>query len=179
MQMTLKSADLVEISGDSESALIAFPGLAKVETETGLIVGAEVPGAQVVSSPGEYEFGGISLVALESKPAHVGMAELFEIGLENTSTLFVVGSAGEITKEMWDVMGEIDVLVLNLGTEAEDIDKLIKKVSPYVVVVIGGSKETAEKSTGLTAEESAKKFKFSDKDFTAEDPVTRLVVLEK
>ncbi len=180
MQISLKSADLVELNDGSASALVVFPGATKVEPAEGQpVFGHPIDGVKVVTDPGEYEFGEISLVALETKNQHLGKAELFEVGMEAVSTLLITENPGEILKDHWDVMGEIDVLVLSMKTEIEDIAKLIKKIVPYIVVIISGDKEAAEKATGLTVESVEKKLKFAKKDFTAEDPVTRLVLLEK
>jgi hypothetical protein len=180
MQISLKAPEVIEISGDNGSALVTFGSATKVAPEEGqLVFGRQIEETKTIDGPGEYEFGHVSLVALETKAERVGKSELFEVGVDGVNTLFITENPGEITKDHWDAMGEIDILVLSLKSDVADMDKLIKKIVPYVVIVISGDKEAAEKATELTVESIEKKVKYTDKDFTAEDPVTKLILLDK
>ncbi len=177
MQIKLASKELVELSGNNGSALIAFPD-AKVPDISGLIFGPHIM-PTVVSRPGEYEFAEVGMQALETKAEHVGVAELYNVEIEGIDTLFVMDGFGDLGKEDWDLIGDVEVMVVSLRNKPQGLEKLINRMIPYVVIAIDAESEAeAEKLLGLKPLTSNDKFKFTDKDFLAEDPATVLYLMK-
>jgi len=177
MQIKLVSKGLVELTENGSSALIAFPE-AKVPENAQLVFGPLVqPG--VIRRPGEYEFTGIGLIALETKEQHIGTSELFLVEVNGAACLFVMGDFGTLNKEDWDMLPEVDVIVVSLKGQNVGLDKLISRLTPYYVIALDAETESeAEKVLGMKPAASADKFKFSEKDFEAEEFATILNLLK-
>lgn len=177
MQIKLSSKSVVQIQGDTNNVNVEFrDGEFKGELGTELLISSQdKPGS--ISGPGEYEYNGVAVVGMETKGVHIGSMELALLTIDAVNVLCVLDTPGEISKDNWDFLGDVDVMVLDKGVEIEEVDKLVNKINPYVLIVINSSKEEAEKWVGSLIELEDKKFKFVDRDFEAEDPVTRVMVL--
>jgi hypothetical protein len=177
MQIKLVSKGLVEVSENGSSAHVAFPE-AKIPESAKLVFGPHVqPG--VIRRPGEYEFVDIGLIALETKEHHIGTSELYSVEVSGVGCLFVMGDAGIPSKEDWDLLPEIDVMIVSLKGENAGLDKLISRLTPYYVIALDAETESeAEKVLGMKPVQSADKFKFSEKDFEAEEFATILYLMK-
>lgn len=177
MQIKLQSKSVVQIQGDSNVVNVEFrDGEFKGELGTELLISSQdKPGA--ISGPGEYEYNGVAVVGMETKGVHIGSMELALVTVDAVNVLCVLDTPGEITKENWDFLGDVDVMVMDKNVEVSEAEKLVNKISPYVLVITNSNKEEAEKWMNSMVEAEDKKFKFADKDFEAEDPVTRVFLL--
>lgn len=177
MQIKLQSKSVVQVQGDNNVVNVEFrDGEFKGELGTELLISSQdKPGA--ISGPGEYEYNGVAVVGMETKGVHIGSMELALLTVDTTNVLCVLDTPGEITKENWDFLGDVDVMVLDKNVEVNEADKLVNKINPYVLIIINSNKDEAEKWVNSVVEAEDKKFKFADKDFDAEDPVTRVFLL--
>lgn len=177
MQIKLQSKSVVQVQGDNNVVNVEFrDGEFKGELGTELLISSQdKPGA--ISGPGEYEYNGVAVVGMETKGVHIGSMELALLTVDTTNVLCVLDTPGEITKENWDFLGDVDVMVLDKNVEVNEAEKLVNKINPYVLIIINSNKEEAEKWMNSVVEAEDKKFKFADKDFEAEDPVTRVFLL--
>lgn len=177
MQIKLMSKGVIELSENGTNVIVAFPEAAVPETAP-LILGQQVH-AKVIRRPGEYEFANVGLQALETKSAHIGTAELFNVEVGGFDTLFVMNDFGTLSKDDWDMLDNVQVMVVSLKEKVDGLDKLINRLLPYVVIAIDAPSEMeAENMLGLKPMSTEDKFKFTEKDFTAEDPATILYLMK-
>jgi hypothetical protein len=168
---------VVILQGERKQVVIELNGGDyKGEDSTMLVVSAnQRPGA--VYGPGEYEYDGVGIVGIETRDAKVGLAELMLVRIDGVNVMAVTSQPEEIKKEQWDLLGEVDVLLIDKQVEISGLEKFVNRFNPYVLLMMNIEVVDAEKSTGLRVEESARKFKFTTKDFEVEDPVTKLMLL--
>lgn len=177
MQLKLQSKSTLEIQGDNNIVYVEFrDGEFKGELGENLLV-SSVERTGGISGPGEYEYNGVSLVAMETKEVNVGNLELALVQVDGMSVFCVLDNPGELAKEHYEFLEDVDVLVLDKNVHIDEVDKFVNRINPYVLVVLNTNKEEAEKYTGMTVELEDKKFKFTTKDFEAEEPATRLLIL--
>jgi hypothetical protein len=178
MQIKLNSKSVLQIQGDTTTVNVEFrDGEFKGEIGTELLVSSqEKPGS--ISGPGEYEYNGAAVIGMETKGVHVGTMELAVVQTDGANVLCVLDTPGEISKDNWDFLGDVDVMVVDKSIEIAEVDKLVNKINPYVLIIINSNKEEAEKWVSTVVELEDKKFKFSERDFDGEDPVTRVFLLE-
>ncbi|MBL8014813.1 MAG: hypothetical protein JNK26_01330 [Candidatus Doudnabacteria bacterium] len=177
MNIKLIAPKVIQIEGDSASAVVEFEGGKAKDVDGGLYVSvnSEVVGA--ISGPGEYEQGGVELAMLETKEIVAGQAELAQVRIDNINVLNVLQAPGDLQKEQWELIDNVHILCMDAGIKIDEPAKFVNKINPYVLIVLNSDKETAEKWLGMTIESQDKKYKFSDKDFTAEEPVLRVLLL--
>lgn len=175
MQLKLGNKGVLEIQGESGTVGIMFDPKAKADGYD-VVVGNLV--SAKVNFPGEYEYGGFAVAAVEIKSEKDGTLDVVRTRVDGVNVMAILRPVTEITNEAWDAIGDVDILAIDGGMQIPDLGKLINKVAPYVVIVTNSSKEAVEKATGMTVESVEKKFKFTDKDFELEDVATRLMVLE-
>lgn len=177
MQLKLLSKSVVAIEGDSKQVVVELNGGEyKGEDPTVLVVSAnQKPGA--IYGPGEYEYDGVGIVGVETRDAKVGLAEIMLVRVDGVSVMAVTSQPEEIKKEQWDLLGEVDVLLIDKEVQMTGIEKFVNRINPYVLITLNMDAAEAEKVTGIKAESTDKKFKFSAKDFEAEDPATKLLLL--
>ncbi|MCA9379440.1 hypothetical protein KC640_03345 [Candidatus Dojkabacteria bacterium] len=177
MQVKLISKSVVALEGENKQVMIELNGGEyKGEDPTVLVVSAnQRPG--VIYGPGEYEYDGVGIVGVETRDAKMGLAEIMVIRIDEISVMAVTSQPEEIKKEQWDLLGEVDILLIDKEVQMTGLEKFINRINPYVLAVTNMDAAEAEKSTGLKVEATDKKFKFMAKDFEAEDPATRLLIL--
>lgn len=131
-----------------------------------------------IANPGEYEYSDIVLMLLEDREVKQGKANLFKISMEQVQVLVLGANVIEIEKDLWEQLGEVDVLIIDAADENVDISKLINQINPTAVIaLVGKRKIDVAKITGIDTAETNKKFKFANKDFQEEEPITQLYVL--
>ncbi len=181
MQIKALSKGTIQLIDTDQSVAVVFdPGEARDYTEGNLVVGTGVEPKIGISRQGEYEFGGISVVAIESKEETTGEAEYFRVAMEGVSCLAITDKPNELEKHELDLLGSVDILIVYGGPKAPKLNKQIQRYVPGAVIAFGfDSEKDAEESTGLKVEKTGKTFKFSHNDFLSEDLGTTLYLLEK
>lgn len=185
MQIQLRKNGWLELSDGNVVALVSLnaePQSADMALEEGTIYMGNFQSlpykSNLIWEPGEYEVAGVQVTALESKAVRDGTADVFQVSIDGVSVVFAYDIAQEIAKSDWEVMDDVHILVLDLEKEqGMSLDKVIMRFNPYQLVVLNSTAEHAEKAVGIAVKEANKKFKFSDKDFTAEEFVTQLNLL--
>lgn len=176
MTIKLNTPGVVQIEGDSGSAIVEFKnGKVKDAGDSIHITARDAEGS--ISGPGEYEHAGVEVAMLETKQPADGFADMAQVRVENVNVLSVIQTPGELQKDQWELIDNVHILCLDATVEMEEPSKFVNKINPYVLIIVNADKETAEKWTGMTIESQDKKFKFSEKDFTAEEPVLRVLLL--
>lgn len=178
--MYIKSAKkgIIEIDADNAVAAIVAQGFKPEDVADHTVVLGQVQGEKVISFPGEYEYGDLSIVALESTDVRDGVADLFRITADRVDVLYMSTVPAVIEKDEFELMGAIDVVLLGADALNEATVPFIKKIDPYVVIVAGTKdKEEVQKILGMEVSQEEKKFKMTDKDFAGEDQPTLLYLL--
>lgn len=176
MVVKLAAKSVLLIESDSHVA-VEFLGGDAAKLEAALKLAAEKKEGYV-TGPGEYEYTGIELAMLETKSEHNGQADMAHIRVEGVNVLCVFTTPGEIDKEQWEHVENVHVLCLDqANVKLEDASKWINMIDPHVVLILNAATAEAEQWTGMTAEATEKKFKFSEKDFDQPEPITKLFVL--
>jgi hypothetical protein len=169
MQISMAKGNL-KLESEKATAFLIFNS---AEIEAGQLNIGPVKSDQVLCQPGEYEYGDVSVVALETDQPADDVSDVFNISLEGVSTAYFMPKSTPASDDFED-LGEIDMLVLNLSEEVDQ--KLISRIDPRIVICINASAEAAEKILGV-APAVEKKLKFKDSEFTAEEYETKYFLL--
>lgn len=144
----------------------------------------------IISTPGEYEIKGVMVYAM-ALPNGKEQYFIYHFETENLSLVYLDNFGGELTDELIDKLGAIDLLLLPCGGNkvfnAEQADHLVSQLEPRIVVPHSfnplGRKDPYEpvdkfaRLLGQKEKEWLPKLKVSKKDLPQEE--TRLVLLEK
>lgn len=169
---------IIEIDADNAVAALVSEGFKPEDVADHTVVLGQVQGEKVISFPGEYEYGDLSIVALETTEARDGVADLFRITADQVDVLYISAVPAGIEKDELELLGSVDVVLIGADALKEDTVPFIKKIDPYVVIVAGTKdKESVQKILGMEASQEEKKFKMTDRDFTGEDQPTMLYLL--
>ena len=93
----------------------------------------ELTEEMVFERPGEYEVGGVSVFGFR-----VGEGRLFAVHADELALVGAVGVTEELSEKQLDDIGPVDVLLVDAGGA-----KLVKALSPAVVIVEGEEKEVS------------------------------------
>jgi hypothetical protein len=132
-----------------------------------------------ISAPGEYEFAQFGLIAVEAKAERDNQADLYKIELDGVNLLIKAGPVQEMIKEDFDLFGEVNVLVLFGSDDDDEISRLLKKVTPQMVIFVDYDKAKVENTLNIQIAEEEKTIKLKHSDFTNEDVAQRYVGLIK
>lgn len=176
----MKAPNAIELKSNDLTACALFGEVgSKVQTEDYTVCFGSAAQSGVVSGPGEYEFSDISLIALEAASSSDGKAELFEVTLEGISALVIMSDPGDLKKESWDLIGDVEMVIVDMSQEYKDLDKLVNKINPFVLIAMGvEDKKKVETELEQTVTAEGASFKFSSKDFQGEDPSVRVLLLK-
>lgn len=179
MEIKLHNDSVVQLKGKEVKLLFTFlENLPKGSSEVDRVVGAVANQSKVLSQPGEYEYVSYGLMALEKREEPANIANVFKLDIDGVNLLFWQGTEVALDREDWQTLGQIDVLVINLKQDLNQLDEIMKKATPAVILGIDSADETkAEKITGMAPQASDKKFKFNKKDFATEDISTTFYLL--
>lgn len=181
MQVNYIDQNSLVLKGATSSVIFAYTGdtsPAKV-LEEGILMVGPIELDSVVHRPGEYEVAEVSIVALETKNSPSGVADMFNITVENVSFLFVVNNGAGMSKEGWDTLGSVDVVVVDLS-RMQDIKKVLNRTDAKAVICVNyESVDKTAKIIGIEPEEPSTKLKFTEKDFQVEEEATALYLLGK
>lgn len=110
--------------------------------------------SRVIDWPGEYELG-----SWHFKSIDVGNQRcLITVRIEELK-LTHLGKSKDLTEEQIDKLGDIDVLILEVGEEAMDLktaEKIVKDIDPRSVIPLGKEATSLIKALGAETEESVK-----------------------
>lgn len=169
MQITLDKGNL-KLETERATAFLIFNS---TEVEAGQLNIGPVKSDHVLCQPGEYEYGDVSVVALETDQPADDISDVFNIGLEGVSTAYFMPKSTPGSDDFED-LGRIDMLVLNLSEEVDQ--KLISRIDPRIVICINASPEAAAKTLGV-APVAEKKLKFKDSEFAGDEYETKYFLL--
>ncbi len=149
-----------------------------IKTEGLSILFGPVEMEGVISKQGEYEKNDVAVIILDTDTENNGMGDIFKVLIDRFNIILIDKRIGEISKDNWDLLGNVNVVVVTDSAEISEAMKFIKKVTPEIVIY-SGSAEIAEieKKTGMKHTEAEKKLKFSDSDIAKEDSVSQLFIL--
>lgn len=152
--------------------------VANPENSIVLGVGDKTSG-YVINEPGEYELYDITIVALENSEKMQGIADFFQVEAEGTIVSWQLDPNADISKEKWENLADTHLLVLDAAADLEDtkLGKFISKHNPHKLLVLNIAEAEVEKLVGIPVKESGKKFKFTNKDFAAEEYTTECLLL--
>ncbi len=152
---------------------------------------------KIISGPGEYEINGVSIIGLASfhdreKGASRGKNTIYVIEADGLRIAHLGDLGHELSDDLVDQMGDIDILLIPVGGEftigPKEASEVVSKIEPFFVIpmhyrVAGMSSqfeklepvETFLKESGI-ATENLPKFSVK-KDDILEDQNTKVVVL--
>jgi hypothetical protein len=142
-------------------SLAAFPsdGTKSDATITLLANPEEHPTEGVISWPGEYERGGVSLRGIGHKD---GAQVSYSVEIDNTRCAFISSPLHDWTDHELELLGNIDVLVLPAG-DVKLAQRLIDEIDPRVLIPLkdGDASHYAEllKISGAQGNEAEKEYK--------------------
>jgi hypothetical protein len=181
MQIKALSTGALQLSNSDQNVAVIYDDSAIDKLAEGnILVGSSVPNSKGISRQGEYEYGGITVVGVESKEKTNGKAEYFRISLDGVNCLAITDKPDELEKHELDLIDTVDILLVYGSDDTLKLNKQITRFAPGAVIAYGfGSEKEAEESTGLKVEKKGKSFKFSKNDFLSEDMGITLYFLEK
>lgn len=169
----------VELTANGNTVVFAYDksGIPKPQDNQWIVAPVDEDG--VVFGPGEYEFSGIGIIALETKSESEGIADAFAIKIDEVNVLFTVQDKPKLKKEQWDLVGEVNVIVANMANDSE-MKEIVAKAEPGIVLAINSNsdQETA-KRTDLNVAGTEKKLKVNESDFSIEEAGSQLIILTK
>lgn len=163
-------ADIVSVSGEGEIA--------------------EVEGAKVLNWPGEFE---VSNVAIEAICPLGENLSIFIFALDGIKICHLSNLSHELTEELIDQIGEVDVLMIPVGgsdvLDGKTAQKVVEAIEPRVVIPmlyaatdtklnIGGAAEFL-KAMGKTQVEPVEKFSLGARSSLPEDRMEFVLLAPK
>lgn len=134
---------------------------------------------QRIEEPGEYERGDVSAVVLDKQGNEPPVGQIYNIGLEGINVMFIKEYV-DVDADDIETLGKVDVLCLDIENTGSQIESLLKKFDPYVLLAYNyGDTANLEKVTGITPEAVDSKFKLKHSEFTADDFSLRLLAFNK
>ena len=145
--------------------------------------------ALLVSSPGEFEVSGVSILGVQARAhtdePHQKSATIYKFVADDTHVLVVGHIYPELTEAQLELIGKVDIMIVPVGGNGFTLDplgalKVIRKVEPAVVVptqyAIRGMNyevpaldlEEALKNLTMQPKETLEKLKSKDVDKHAE-----------
>ncbi|HLG25418.1 MAG TPA: MBL fold metallo-hydrolase [Candidatus Gracilibacteria bacterium] len=142
----------------------------------------------VVDWPGEYEMKGVAVMA-QQIPGSKGM--LFTLIADNMKLCFIGNMSAEITEEMVEAIGDVDILLLPVGggetADAKTAHNLVEEIEPRAILAIhyavDGSKakldgpEAFLKLVGATSTEPKDKLSIQSRNELKQD-ATEVILLK-
>lgn len=137
-----------------------------------------------ISKPGEYEHGGIDIVAREiATDSYTGIANIAKVTIEGVRILFLLKALEAKQDDLSQVL-EIDILVVR-EDELDKIDRLAMLYNPKIVVILPNKLSENEitdllkKSFGTSQITSERQIKPKSDDFTSENFIVSFCILKK
>lgn len=147
--------------------------------ENQIFISAELSD-HAICHPGEYEVTDLEIVGFETKHKPEGNAELFKIAGSGIHFLTVLSNFEDIKKDAWEMIGQVDVLIVDMSHVSSDISKLTKSLVPAAIVIFGGgSKEDLSKKLDVEFSQISNSLKFTAKDFQNQEQSTKYYLLKK
>lgn len=173
MKIKKGKAGALELSNNDATLRLLFNNSISLTVET---KDQETP----ITSPGEYEYAGIGITALElATEQYEGHIDIVRTALENVHVLYVPTNIS-VNKKLKDNIGTAEVLVVE-PLESKTVKQLIDAFNPEVVVLKPQSGdaftklvEAVKKEFGVDTieEESTIKLKAKDLDEDDDAPVS-------
>lgn len=125
----------LKVTGGSKP-LIVYPGSAQNAPDQVVLLSVpeEEPGSHVLSWPGEYNFGDITIRGVAHRE---GQQVSFTAMIDGFRLGFLSGPLQDWSDAQLESVGDVDVLVMPLG-EAKVVQKLVDEFDPRVLVVVPG-----------------------------------------
>lgn len=129
----------------------------------------------LVSVPGEYEYSGVGITALEiPQEEYQGAVSIAKTSIENINIIFVASNLS-LNKEQKDTLGNTEILVVS-DIEVKTLKKLIDALDPSVVLIHPNGAEGTEellksikKEFGVDEIENESTGVYKSKDFESEE----------
>ncbi len=137
----------------------------------------EAEQAVSVKGPGEYEYGVVEVIAVETKESPNGTADIYKIIMNRVGCAVIVGEVAKLNKENIDLLGEVNILVVG-GHAVQQSDALIKKISPNTILVYDVDKGELEKTLSLEVTESIPTYSAKASDFGDEESAVQVIELK-
>ncbi len=186
--MVITGSSLKGIQCKSPQGLVVVDAPSRVEggitlqTYTQLPISREAPG--LIYGPGEYEIAEVVVRGLDANGRQESnvLRSVYVVDCENMRLCFLGALTKELSSEVVDKIGEIDILfVVRVDKEllaAKNLAGLIRTIDPHVVVVLGGRKD----AQGFADEwgqkfEEMEKLTIRKKDISEEN--TRLIWMKE
>ncbi len=169
--MTIKKLADKEISLDTQSTTVKVSYVDSFKVTVG---------ESIIDKPGEYEIGGISVMALEvPNPDYVVVNDFVAIHSEGIDIGFLFGEKGS-NKEFLKDIANIDILVVSPDLNVENVKRVITLFEPqYLVILNSKNIEDVKKSYNYPNYSEEKTLKVKDSDFPrGENIVVRPVILK-
>ena len=150
----------------------------------------------VISSPGEYEVGGVFIYGTSffhdaSEGKDSGTINGYKVEMDNVSILHLGDLGHVLTDEQVSRLGNVDILLIPVGGHstigAKEATELVNKIEPRIVIPMHYKMEGLKfdldpvdkflKEMGATKAETMPKLKVDKKDLPQEE--TRVILLEK
>ncbi len=174
--MTIKKASKTQLSFEvpKSKAILDFSNVKEIK----FVVNSE-RGESVIEKPGEYEFGTLDILVLESKKDQ--MESKIDLSYVESGSVGVVCmfSDVEVEKKQAENLSNSYVLILSNVSE-KYLKRYIEIFDPVKVILTGDSSwiELSKKELGSQNIIEDTKFKFDDSDFeTLEDHATTYHIL--
>lgn len=177
MEIKKVTDDQISINYPDNNAIIKFNGNGSM--------GVTVDGGSDINieKPGEYEHGGLTVMAQEFRPEgeqYTSTINMLTVSSKNNVLILILDSAIELTKEVLDFVGGVNVIVLH-SCEKDYVASLLKKFSPEYFILVNNKSITPEKLEEFKklhdAKEGEKKLKFDLQLFNTEEDVPTSVVI--
>ncbi len=107
-----------------------------------------------LSWPGEYEFGGTAAQLFELHNKSLGVKLL----TEDVRVVFLPALDKELTENDMEILGNVDVLVLEVNEVKPALKKMVEEIDPKAVIVVGTAQEKFLAEMGAGSEEAIKEF---------------------
>lgn len=161
----------------SELLLQAKSAEVKVSTNGNLHIQVSYSEKQAdIDIPGEYEYGGVGITALEiTEESFVGNISIAKFVVDNVNVVYLVRDF-KFTKEVKDSLSGADVLIVQ-DIDIKTLKDAVGSLDPYVAVIVSSSnKEKSEnlikaisKDYGVDNLEKEETISIASSDFDLED----------
>jgi hypothetical protein len=179
MDIKVSKQGLVQLSGKEQKVFLGLTGFDHKPEAEAINIGNFNNGisSNVISSTGEYEIGDVEVMAWEARKTREGKANIFKVVLDEIHLSYIHAPLEDMDKQGWDLINGAHLVLINFEEKYKDLSKVINKLSPHVVIALGGEKSVVEKATDLQVAGTESQYKFDSKDFAEDEPVTKLYIL--
>jgi hypothetical protein len=178
MEIKKVSDDQISVNYPDNSAIIKFNG------DGTMSVTVDGGNDIIIDRPGEYEHGGLTVMAQEFKSEgeqFTSSINMLTVSSKNNVMVLALDSSVELSKEVIDFAESVNVIVLH-ACEKDYVASLLKKFSPEYFLLVNNKNITPEKLEEFKklhdAKDGEKKIKFDLQLFNSEEDVpTNIVIL--